>query len=188
MQEYEVIKTKLIENKKFNLSENIVIEYNDYFYKTPNPFVKKIIYKDTHPREYLNISYEIIKYYFWNICNIAETEILNDNEFWFIIKQNKIEWKVFSKEDLKNNLLKNNLNFIFEANKKLWEEKWYSLDFLWAQIFYKPFNLHNLIIRNNEIYLFDFWFLNKNSNSIFVKYLSFIWYYFQKFILRFYIN
>jgi hypothetical protein len=89
---------------------------------------------------------------------------------------------------LNNDILKNRFNLMVEINKKLWKEKWYSLDFLWAQIFYKPFKLHNLLIKDNEIYLFDFWLLNKNSNSLLVKYLSPIWYHLQNLILKFYLK
>jgi hypothetical protein len=64
MRQIDFIKSKLIENKKFNLSENIVIDYENYFYKTPNPIVKEILYKDENPFDYLNLSYEIIKKYF----------------------------------------------------------------------------------------------------------------------------
>jgi hypothetical protein len=81
LDEYEIIKSKLIENKKFNLSENIVIEFNNYFYKSPNPIVKNIIYKNENSYEYLILSYKIIKKYFENTCNIVETEILKDDFF-----------------------------------------------------------------------------------------------------------
>lgn len=188
MIKYDFIKEKLLKNKKLNLSENIVIEYDDYFYKTPNPIIKSIVYKGEIPFDYLSLSHEIIKEYFWDICNISETEIFNDKDFWFIIKQNKIEWKVFSKDDLKNNILKNKLRLTFEINKKLWEEKWYSLDFLWAQILYKPFCLHNLIVKNDEICLFDFWLLNKNANCFLVRYIFIIVYFLQNIILKFYLK
>jgi hypothetical protein len=81
MQEYETIKSKLLENKKLNLSENIVIEFKNYFYKVPNPIVKNIIYKNENSYEYLILSHKIIKNHFEDICNIAETEILKDDFF-----------------------------------------------------------------------------------------------------------
>lgn len=171
------------------LWENIVIEYWNYYYKTLSKFWK-FMYK--WEKKYSNLlKYKkIIEENFWDICEIAETEIIKDPEFHYIIKQKTLEWKIMEVSDLKDENIQKKFKIIIKRNKDFWNKKWYFLDLFWTDMFFSPFKIHNLIVCNWEIYIFDFWLLNKNSKNKAFRITTYFFYLIQSFlifiILKFY--
>jgi len=168
--------------------ENIVVYDEWYFYKTLNR-----LWKIMHPRKnrFNNIknNIDIIKEYFWNICEIADTEIIPDEEYLYIIRQQKINWNILKISNLKNKEIKESFIKIMNINIKLWKEKWYFLDIFWTDVLLNFFYIHNLMLYNWNIYIFDFWLLNRNSTNPFFRFVSLCFYYIQilffKLIIKF---
>lgn len=182
MKEIDIIKKGFKQNWfKRLFSENIVIEHKNFFYKTPNISWKYLFHKWKCPYKSIKKDYNLIKQIFWNDFIVVNTKIIKDIDITYIIKQKKITWKILSNKDLNNNKIKNKLLLILYLNKKLWKEKWVFLDILWTDALYSPFKLHNLMIKDGTIYIFDFWFLNKNSYSFTFKIFSIFFYYLQLF-------
>ena len=169
---------KAIPIKRF-FAENRVVEYEGYFYKCPNITWKYIFYRNKDAYKAIKNSYKIIKQYFWEDFDIVRTDITRDEELLYIIKQEKICWDVVSAKLFKNPEIRNKILLFLEKNKLLWKEKWLFLDVMWADAIFSPFKIHNLIIVWDQIFIFDFWFLNKKSSRFFFRYFSIIFYHLQ---------
>jgi hypothetical protein len=63
----------------------------------------------------------------------------------------------------------------------MWKEKWLFLDILGTDCIFHPTSLHNLMIYKGHIYLFDFWLLDKNANSIIFRFFSRLFFHMQCF-------
>lgn len=182
MEKLNIIKDLIKQNSKKRIfAENIVVEHNNYFYKSPHFSWKYFFYNWKNAYKSVKESYDIIKTYFWNDFNITKTKFYEDKELHYIIKQEKINWDLINFKKIKDIKIKDQISLLLEINKNLWKEKWLFLDILWTEALYNPFTLHNLIINNNEIYIFDFWFLDKNSSNIAFKWFSILFYYLQLF-------
>jgi len=186
MEELQKVKELLLKNQsKRMFAENIVIEYNNYFYKCPNFSWKFLFYKRINAFEFINKSYSLLLLYFSKDFNIANTKIINDEKFWYIIKQDKIKWTALVRKDLINNKIKNKVILLLKINDELWEKEWFFLDILWTDIISNPLTFHNIFISDWELYIFDFWLLNKNANSKTFRFLSYLFYYLQNFWIKY---
>lgn len=182
MKELKHIK-KLFKKNKFTraFAENIVVEYENYFYKTPNISGKYLFYKWVDPYDSIHDSFKIIENTFWKKCKIAPTKIHRDKEFSCIIKQEKLNGNILSKQDLKDPIIKKEIRELLKLNKKLWKKTWLFLDILWTDCIFHPTSLHNLMIYKGHIYLFDFWLLDKNANSVIFRFFSKLFFHLQCF-------
>lgn len=183
----EKIKKILLKNKfKRILWENIVVEYENFFYKTPNFAWKYLFYKWINAYEFITNIIKILEENFWNDFYIVKTEIIQDEKLKYIIKQEKINnSKILTKKNLKEKEIKDKIKLLLEKNKKIWKEKWFFLDMLWTDSFFAPFSIHNILIDDkNKLYIFDFWVLNKNANCYIFKFFSYLFYYLQIFWLE----
>ncbi len=165
-------------------AENRVVEYKNFFYKCPNITWKYLFYRNKDAYKAIEHSYEITKKYFWKDFDIAKTEIYRDENLLYIIKQEKIHWEILSPKFFKNIEIKNKTLLFLEINKKLWEQEWLFLDVLWTEVILNPFKMHNLVIKWDQIFIFDFWFINRKSSRWFFRYFSTVIYYLQVFWLE----
>jgi len=161
--------------------ECIVVEHDNCFYKTPN-YTWKMVHSWKDKYKCVVNSVDLIKKYFSKICKITETEITKNDECHYIIKQKKIHGDILKFSDFKNEIIRKKMTEILKINKQLWKKEWYFLDLFWTDVFFK-LKVSNLILYKNDIYIFDFWLLNKNSKNYFFRFLSYIFYYLQIFLL-----
>ncbi len=162
------------EKKSFRVFwENFVFEHEWYFYKMPNIVAKTIFYSGKNSFEEVKKSFEIIKKYFWEVFVIPDTKIVEYKKGSYVIKQKKVDWKFLSKSILRENrVIKEKFKKLMIINEELYKEKWLFLDILWTDFIYDTNSIHNLMVIWNDIYLFDFWLLDKNSSWIIFKFVS----------------
>lgn len=186
MKELEKVKKLLKENKRSRpLAENIVIEYNNHFYKAPNYSAKYLFYKWIDSYSFVKKSYQLLKEKFWDDFKIVETQIFKDKNFQYIIKQKKIEGRILEKKDLKEKIVKEKIEHLLKKNKALWKKQWFFLDILGTESLYNPSKMHNIFIcENKDLYIFDFWLLNKNAKSYTFRFFSYLFYFIQSFWLE----
>ena len=169
---------KIIELKKEKKSfrifwENFVFEHEWYFYKMPNVVAKTIFYYGKNSFEEVKKTFEIIKKYFWEDFLIPDTKIVQYKEGSYVIKQKKIDGKFLSKSILRENKkIKKDFEKLMLINEKMKEETGLFLDILWTDFMYNPNSIHNLMVFNDEIVLFDFWLLDTNSEGKIFKFVS----------------
>lgn len=184
MKNIEKVKECLLKEKhKRFFWENIVIQKDDFFYKTLNRMWKIMHHWENKYKSVVE-NIELIEEYFWNICEIAETEVIKDEDFFYIIKQKKLNWNILKFRDLKHKKVKNKMIEIMKINNIFWKEKWLFLDIFWTDVLFKPHSIHNLMIDDDKIFIFDFWLLNKNSPVIIFRILSYFFYYLQNFLFK----
>jgi hypothetical protein len=130
----------------------------------------------------------VIQKYFGPLAHIPKTEVLKDESWHYIIKQKSISWKQLSRKMLEENpKLLSKFKRLIIANEIMWLKEWVFLDLLGSDIVTHPQTIHNLITDWENIYIFDFWLLQKNSSSIFFRYFSHFGTWFQlTFLKRFY--
>ena len=112
------------------LAENMVIEYNNFFYKTPNITGKYLFHNGEQSFEKNKQNYELIKKYFSHSCKIADTEFFEDPEYGCISKQEKIPGKIMCIKDLQDPNIQKEIIQLLEDNKKLWKNTGLFLDIL----------------------------------------------------------
>ncbi len=61
------------------------------------------------------------------------------------------------------------------ANEVMWTQQWVFLDLLGSDIVTHPQTIHNLLTDGKNIYIFDFWLLEKKSKNIVFRYFSHFW-------------
>ncbi|MCP4523409.1 MAG: hypothetical protein GY828_04255 [Candidatus Gracilibacteria bacterium] len=162
-------------------AENTVVEHDKFFYKTPSIVGKKLFHDTSCPYDNNRESYELIREKFGKDFHVAVTEILQDKEYGVIIKQEKISGSILSKKDLLNTNIQKDLVHLLDINKKLWKERGLFLDILGTDCLYKPFHLHNLMLHQNSLVLFDFGLLNKNASNVFFRFFSHLFFHVQCF-------
>ena len=161
------------------------IEYDNYFYKSPNFSWEFLFYKWISPYDNVIDNYVTLKKYFSNDFEIVSTLIFKDKDLSYIIKQKKIIWRVLNKNDFNDNQIKDNFLKLIKINKQMWKNEGLFLDILWTDILFKPFSVHNIFTCDNKkIYIFDFWLLNKNANNYLFRFISYFFYYFQLFWIK----
>ncbi len=181
---------KIIEIKKQKRSfrifwENFVFEHEGYFYKIPNIVAKTIFYNWKNSFEEVKKSYNLIKKYFWKDFLIPETKIIEYKPWSYLIKQKKIPQEFLTKKLLKENIiLQEKFKKLMYINEQMWEKEGYFLDITWTDFIYKSNTLHNLMVFQKEICIFDFWLLNKNDKSKIFRFVSKVSYEIQKRIIN----
>jgi hypothetical protein len=148
------------------LWENFVFFYKWNYYKMPSFIWKQIFYKKNDSHQQAIKNFELIKKYFWKVIKIADTKILKNSDWHYIIKQKKIEGSILEKKDLENNyLLLSQFKKIIIINEIFWKNEGVYLDLLWSDFALKPNKIHNLITDWKNIYIFDFWLFEKKPKS-----------------------
>jgi len=174
--------------KKWKISwrilwENFVFRHEDHFYKMPTFLAKNIIYKQNDSYEKVIDSMRILQKYFWPLAKIPKTDVLKDASWHYIIKQKSIQWDKLTKKVLEENpKLLSKFKRLIIANEIMWLKEGVFLDLLWSDIVTHPGTIHNLLTDGENIYIFDFWLLEKTSKNIFFRYFS---HFAQKFQLLF---
>jgi len=179
--------------KKQNISwrflwENFVFKHQDHYYKMPTFLARNIVYRSVDSRKKVQDNFKTIKKYFWSLTRIPETQFLKDTNGHYIIKQKDIHWEKLSKKLLENNpKLVSKFQRLIIANEIMWRKEWVFLDLLGSDIIAHPNTIHNLLTDGENIYVFDFWLLEKTSNNLFFRYFSYFWTWFQlKFVKIFF--
>jgi len=86
MENRNTIKDLLRKNStKRIFAENIVIEHNNYFYKTPNFSWKYFFYNWKNAYKEVKENHDIIKTYFWEHFKVTNTEFYQDEDLLYII-------------------------------------------------------------------------------------------------------
>lgn len=186
MNELKKVKKILLKKQSWRIfSENIVIEYNNSFYKCPNFAWKFIFYKWIDAYKFIHKSYKLLLNYFSNDFKVVNSKIIKDKKLIYIIKQEKINWRLLVKKDLKDKKIRKQVIKLLEINDFLWKKEWLFLDILWTDIISKPLTFHNIFINDWELYIFDFWLLNKKAHSRTFRFLSYLFYYLQNFWIKY---
>jgi len=179
----QVQKIKKMRQWKFSWRifwENFVFKDGEHYYKMPTFLFKNTKYRKTDSYEKVIDSMRIIKKYFWPLTRIPSTEVLKDSDKNYIIKQENIDWKKLSYKDMeKNPKLLSKFRRLIIANELMWIKEGVFLDLLWSDIITQPSIIHNLLTDWENIYVFDFWLLEKKSKNIFFSYFSRFWTWFQ---------
>ncbi len=170
------------------LWENFVFRQWDHYYKMPTFLARNIMYRKVDSYEKVVDSMRIIHQYFWALTKIPETKVLKDKQKNYVIKQKNINGEKLTKEHLENDpKLLSKFKRLIIANEVMWLRKWVFLDLLGSDILTHPNTIHNLLTDGENIYVFDFWLLEKKSKNIFFRYFSHIWTWFQlTFIKKFF--
>lgn len=155
------------------LWENFVFKEWSYYYKMPSFVWKNIFYTKNDSYNQAVKNFDLIKKYFWKVIKIAQTEIMKNDDWHYIIKQKAIEWTILSMQDLEENyLLRSKFRKLVIINEIMWEKEWVFLDLLWSDFVYKPTKINNLIVKWNEIFIFDFGLLEKKPKNFLFKFVS----------------
>lgn len=151
------------------LGENFILKEGETYYKMPSIVGKYLFYKNIDSYEKARENLEIIKKYFWKVLEIADTEIIKNTDSHYIIKQKAINGEKLTKKMLeKRPILYAKFKKLILINEIMWEKENFFLDILGTDFAHDPFTIHNLIVVENEIFLFDFWLLEKQKKiSIF---------------------
>ena len=167
------------------LGENIVCTDGKYYYKTPGIVWKILFYWRMSSHKEIKKSIDLIHEYFWTSCHVVHTQIIKAPEGNYILKQKEIKGELISKKDLDENpVLRGKFEWLMHQSEKMWKEKWYFLDILGTDFFYKPNYIHNLMTNGEELYIFDFWLLDGHSRNIVFRLVSHIMYRFQSAVVH----
>lgn len=170
------------------LWENFVFQEGKHYYKMPTFLARNVMYRKTDSFEKLQESINTIKKYFWPITKIPKTKVFCDTENHYVIRQKTIKWEKLTKKHMEHNpKLLSKFKRLIIANEVMWLKEWVFLDLLWSDIVTKPNTIHNLLTDGENIYVFDFWLLEKKSRNIFFRYFSHFAQWFQLiFVKRFF--
>jgi len=170
----EIDRINELKKKKINwriLWENFVFFEKWNYYKMPSFVWKQIFYRENDSYVQAQKNFELIKKYFWKVIKIADTEIMQNSDWHYIIKQKEINWKILSKKDLAENyLLLSQFKKLIIINEIFWKKEWVYLDLLWSDFALKPNKIHNLITDWKHLYIFDFWLFHKEPKIISLDY------------------
>jgi len=158
------------------LWENFVFQNNGYFYKMPTFLAKNIMYRKNDSYEKVCDGMRIIQKYFWPLTKIPKTELLKQKDGNYIIKQKSISGEKLTKKLMEHNpTLLSKFKRLVIANEIMWMKEWVFLDLLWSDIVTHPQTIHNLLTDGEDIYIFDFGLLEKQSTNTFFRYFSHFW-------------
>jgi hypothetical protein len=172
----EIDRINELKKKKINwriLWENFVFFEKWDYYKMPSFIWKQIFYRKNDSYKQANKNFELIKKYFWKVIKIADTKIMQNSDWHYIIKQKEIKWKILSKKDLADNyLLLSQFKKLIIINEIFWKKEWVYLDLLWSDFALKPNKIHNLITDGKHIYIFDFGLFEKEPKNYIFRLFS----------------
>lgn len=168
--------------------ENFVFREGNHFYKMPTFLARNIMYRKIDSYEKIQESLDMIQKYFWALTKIPHTEILHDGKN-YIIKQVCIEGEKLSREHLESSpKLLSKFKRLIIANEIMWLKEGVFLDLLWSDIVVHPQEIHNLLTDGENIYVFDFWLLEKSSHNPFFRYFSHFAQWFQLFFVKYFFS
>lgn len=168
------------------LGENFVFRDGDHFYKMPTFLARNIMYRKIDSYEKVTESLKIIEQYFGKITKIPHTEILHDGKN-YIIKQVCIQGEKLSRKHLEESpKLLSKFKRLIIANEVMWLKEWVFLDLLGSDIVLHPNEIHNLLTDGENIYVFDFWLLEKSSHNLFFRYFSHFAQKLQLFVVKYF--
>ncbi len=172
----EIKNINSLKKTKFNwrlLWENFVFKHDGHFYKMPSFLGKTLFYKKWKSYKQAQENLILIKKYFWKVLKIADTMIVQNTDWHYIIKQKMLCWNILTRKDLKNNyLLLSKFQKLIIINEIFWEKEWVFLDLLWSDFAIMPNKIHNLMTDGKELYIFDFWLFHKTPKNIFFRIFS----------------
>jgi len=155
------------------LGENFVFKDEENYYKMPTFLAKNVMYRENDSYEKVCEWLEIIKTYFWPLTKIPETKIHKDIKGHYVIQQKIVCWEKLSKKMLESSPeLLSKFKRLIIANEVMRSQKWVFLDLLGSDILAHPQTIHNLLTDGKDIYIFDFWLLERSSKNIFFRYFS----------------
>jgi hypothetical protein len=167
------------------LWENFVFRDAEHFYKMPTFLAKNIMYRKNDSYEKVVDAMRILKTYFWPLAQIPKTQILKDSSGHYVIKQKSIPWDKLTRKMLEDNpKLLSKFKRLIIANEIMWLKEWVFLDLLGSDIVTHPQTIHNLLTDGENIYVFDFGLLEKNSKNIFFRYFSHFGTWFQLLFIK----
>ena len=176
MQKKEIENINNLCKNKINwriLWENFVFFDKWDYYKMPSFIWKQIFYRWNDSFNQAKKNFELIKKYFWKVIKIADTEIMKNTDWHYIIKQKEIKWKILSKKDLAENyLLLSQFKKLIIINEIFWKKEWMYLDLLWSDFALKPNKIHNLMTDWENIYIFDFGLFEKEPKNYIFRLFS----------------
>jgi len=175
----EVRRIQKLRKWKFSwriLWENFVFQDNGYFYKMPTFLAKNVMYRENDSHEKVCDAMRIIQKYFWAITKIPRTQVLKQKDGNYIIKQEDISGEKLTKKIMAGSpKVLSKFKRLIIANEIMWMKEWVFLDLLGSDIVTQPQTIHNLLTDGKDIYIFDFWLLEKQSKNIFFRYFSHFW-------------
>lgn len=153
--------------------ENFVFKHEEHYYKMPTFLAKNVMYRNSDSYEKVVEAMCIIKKYFWPLTLIPKTEVFREKSGHYVLKQENIAWEKITKKLLESNpKLLSKFRRLIIANEIMWQKEGVFLDLLWSDIITHPKTIHNLLTDWENIYVFDFWLLEKSSKNIFFKNFS----------------
>lgn len=168
------------------LWENFVFQDGNHFYKMPTFLARNIMYRRLDSYEKICSSLKTIQQYFWPLTKIPHTEILHDEKH-YIIKQVCIDGEKLTRKHLEASpKLLSKFKRLIIANEIMWLKEWVFLDLLGSDIILHPNEIHNLLTDGENIYVFDFWLLEKSSHNLLFRYFSHFAQKFQLFIVKYF--
>lgn len=188
MEQHEIQRIKEVGKQKFSwriIGENFVFKDWEHYYKMPWIVGKNIFYKKNDSYKQAIKNFEMIKTYFSKIVKIADTEIIQDNDGHYIIKQKEIAWEKLTKKMLEENhhlLMK--FKKLVIINEVMWEKEGFCLDILGSDFIYDMRVIPNIFTDGIHIYLFDIGLLEKKPERKIFEFISKIARFLQDIIIK----
>ncbi len=188
MEQYEIQRIKEVGKQKFSwriIGENFVFKDWEHYYKMPWIVGKNIFYKKNDSYKQAIKNFEMIKTYFSKIVKIADTEIIQDNDGHYIIKQKEIAWEKLTKKMLEENhhlLMK--FKKLVIINEVMWEKEGFCLDILGSDFIYDMRVIPNIFTDWSHLYLFDIGLLERKPERKIFEFISKIARFLQDIIIK----
>ncbi len=188
MDNNEIERIKKIGKKSFSwriIWENFVFKEWEHYYKMPWIVGKNIFYKKNDSYKQAIKNFEMIKKYFSKVFKIAETEIIEDRDWHYIIKQKEIFGEKLTKKILEeNHHLLGKFKKLVIINEIMWEKEGFCLDILGSDFIYDMRVIPNIFTDGDHLYIFDVGLLEKKSEKRIFKIVSGIARFFQDIIIK----
>jgi hypothetical protein len=188
MDNNEIERIKKIGKKSFSwriIWENFVFKEWEHYYKMPWIVGKNIFYKKNDSYKQAIKNFEMIKKYFSKVFKIAETEIIEDRDWHYIIKQKEIFGEKLTKKILEeNHHLLGKFKKLVIINEIMWEKEGFCLDILGSDFMYDMRVIPNIFTDGDHLYIFDIGLLEKKSEKRIFKIVSGIARFFQDIIIK----
>lgn len=188
MEQHEIQRIKEVGKQKFSwriIGENFVFKDWEHYYKMPWIVGKNIFYKKNDSYKQAIKNFEMIKTYFSKIVKIADTEIIQDNDGHYIIKQKEIAWEKLTKKMLEENhhlLMK--FKKLVIINEVMWEKEGFCLDILGSDFIYDMRVIPNIFTDWSHLYLFDIGLLERKPERKIFEFISKIARFLQDIIIK----
>ncbi|NUJ97655.1 hypothetical protein HGA92_02595 [Candidatus Gracilibacteria bacterium] len=188
MEQHEIQRIKEVGKQKFSwriIGENFVFKDGEHYYKMPGIVGKNIFYKKNDSYKQAIKNFEMIKTYFSKIVKIADTEIIQDNDGHYIIKQKEIAGEKLTKKMLEENhhlLMK--FKKLVIINEVMWEKEGFCLDILGSDFIYDMRVIPNIFTDGSHLYLFDIGLLERKPERKIFEFISKIARFLQDIIIK----